>query len=141
MKPFLPFLLVPALGLGGWALSVTARPPAPLALPAVPTLTAPPALGVVIAGSTLPAANVPMEYLLPPATRKRPDGTPAVAPALPSVTAVLIDGNRSVAQVEGRPLSVGEHHGYFRVAAIESGRVLFEHPALREKRWIAISEK
>ena len=74
-------------------------------------------------------------------SRKRPDGTPAVAPALPVVSAVLIDGSRSVAQVEGRPLAVGEYHGYFRVAAIETGRVQFEHPALRDKRWVAIFEK
>lgn len=141
MKSFIPFLLVPVLGTAGWGLSVAVTQTAPAALPDVPVLAAPPALGVVIAGPAMPAANVPMEFLLPPASRKRPDGTPAVAPALPTVTAVLIDGTRSVAQVEGRPLSVGEHHGYFRVAAIESGRVLFEHPALREKRWIAISEK
>ena len=35
MKPFLPFLLIPALSLGGWGLSMYGLSPERLALPAV----------------------------------------------------------------------------------------------------------
>lgn len=142
MKPYLSFLLVPTLALGGWALSLAMRPAAPIALPQLPELAAPPALGVVVPPPTSQGpTRVRLETLLPPSSRKLAGGAPAVAPTLPTVTAVLIDGSRRVAQVDGRALTVGEQLGHFRVAAIESGRVQFEHPALRDKRWVSVSER
>lgn len=143
MKAFLPFLLVPALGLIGWTLAENSSPPPEVELPQLAALDAPPALGVVI-----PAPNaggpvkVKMDALLPSEGRKKAsEGGPAYSPSLPKVTAILVDGGRRVAQVEGMALTPGDRHGYYRVSAIEADRVLFEHPALRAKHWVPVTDR
>jgi hypothetical protein len=141
MKPFLPFLLIPALGLGGWGLSFYAMTAQPLQLPAVLALDAPPALGVVIPATESQApVRVPVDVLLPAVVRPAPQ-LRAVAPQdFPKVSAILVEGPRKVAQINGAALQVGEKHGLYRVMAIESHRVQFDHPALRQRRWVNVSD-
>jgi hypothetical protein len=144
MKPFLPFLLVPALSLGGWAISLYALTPERLALPAVLALDAPPALGVVIpANDAQGPVRVPVDVLLPPVVRAAPvkPGAVAVPLALPKVAAILVDGPRQVAQIQGTALKVGESHGLFRVVAIENHRVQFDHPGLAHKAWVEVLDR
>lgn len=144
MKPFLPFLLVPALSLGGWAISLYALTPERLALPAVLALDAPPALGVVIpANDAQGPVRVPVDVLLPPVVRAAPvkPGAVAVPLALPKVAAILVDGPRQVAQIQGSALKVGESHGLFRVVAIENHRVQFDHPGLAHKAWVEVLDR
>ena len=140
MKPFLPFLLVPVLCLSGWGLARIAASPDPLALPAVMALDAPPPLGIVIpAVDSKGSVRVPVDVLLPPdpslltkRTRARED--------LPKVTAILVEGQRKVAQVNGMALSTGENYGLYRVVAIENHRVQFQHPGMLKKRWVSVNE-
>jgi hypothetical protein len=144
MKPFLPFLLVPALSLGGWAISHYALTPERLALPAVLALDAPPALGVVIpANDAQGPVRVPVDVLLPPVVRAAPvKPRPVVVPLeLPKVAAILVDGPRKVAQIHGAALKVGESHGLFRVVAIENHRVQFDHPGLAHKAWVEVLDR
>jgi hypothetical protein len=142
MKPFMPFLLVPVLSLGGWALSMQATTTDPLALPAVMTLDAPPALGVVIpAADSQAPVRVPVDVLLPPVSRPAME-VRAVAPQdLPQVSAILVEGKRKVAQINGSALTIGESYGLYRVVAIENHRVQFDHPALRQKRWVNVLDR
>lgn len=144
MRPFLPFLLVPALSLGGWGLSLYAMSPERLALPTVLALDAPPALGVVIpANDAQGPVRVPVDVLLPPVVRAAPlKPRPVVVSLdLPKVTAILVDGPRKVAQVQGAALTVGESYGLFRVVAIENHRVQFDHPGLAHKAWVEVLER
>ncbi|OYU12306.1 hypothetical protein [Limnohabitans sp. WS1] len=147
MKPFLPFLLIPALSLGGWGLSMYGLSPERLALPAVLALDAPPALGVVVpANDAQEVVRVPVNVLLPPSVRvPAPRGQTALRPPgppeVPLVAGILVDGSRKVAQVNGQALTVGESHGLFKVVAIESQRVQFDHPDLRQKRWVEVLER
>ena len=144
MKPFLPFLLVPALSLGGWAISLYALTPERLALPAVLALDAPPALGVVIpANDAQGPVRVPVDVLLPPVVRAAPVKPRAVVVplAMPKVAAILVDGARQVAQIQGTALTVGESFGLFRVVAIENHRVQFDHPGLAHKAWVEVLER
>ena len=85
MKPFLPFLLIPALSLGGWGLSMYGLSPERLALPAVLALDAPPALGVVVpANDAQEVVRVPVNVLLPPSVRvPAPRGQTALRPPGP----------------------------------------------------------
>ena len=142
MKPFLPFLLVPAVSLLGGALSMEAMTSDPLALPAVMTLDAPPALGVVIpAADSQAPVRVPVDVLLPPVPRG-PAEIRAIAPQdLPKVSAILVEGQRKVAQINGLALAIGESYGLYRVVAIENHRVQFDHPALRQKRWVNVLDR
>jgi hypothetical protein len=149
MKPFLPFLLIPALSLGGWGLSMYGLTRERLALPAVLALDAPPALGVVVpANDAQQVVRVPVNVLLPPVVRApapaaraqtalRPTGPQDV----PQVAAILLDGSRKVAQVNGLALTVGESYGLYKVVAIESQRVQFDHPDLRQKHWVEVLER
>lgn len=143
MKAFLPFLLVPVLGLTGWTLADNSSPPAEVELPQLAALEAPPALGVVIpAPNAAGPVKVKMDALLPSGGRKKANESgSAYSASLPIVTAILVDGKRRVAQVEGMALTAGDRHGYFRVAAIEADRVLFEHPALRAKHWVTVTDR
>ena len=144
MKPFLPFLLVPALSLGGWGISFYASAPDKLALPTVLALDAPPALGVVIpANDEQGPVRVPVDVLLPPVVRASPSKTrPVVVPLeLPKVAAILVDGPRKVAQIHGAALTVGESHGLYRVVAIENHRVQFDHPGLPQKAWVELLDR
>lgn len=144
MKPFLPFLLVPALSLGGWAISHYALTPERLALPTVLALDAPPALGVVIpANDAQGPVRVPVDVLLPPVARAAPvKPRPVVVPLeLPKVVAILVDGPRKVAQIHGAALKVGESHGLYRVVAIENHRVQFDHPSLPQKAWVEVMDR
>lgn len=144
MRPFLPFLLVPALSLGGWGLSLYAMSPERLALPTVLALDAPPALGVVIpANDAQGPVRVPVDVLLPPVVRAVPlkSGPLVGSLDLPKVAAILVDGPRKVAQVQGAALTVGESYGLFRVVAIENHRVQFDHPGLAHKAWVEVLER
>lgn len=147
MKPFLPFLLIPALSLGGWGLSMYGLTRERLALPAVLALDAPPALGVVVpANDAQQVVRVPVNVLLPPVVRApAPRGQTALRPTgpqdVPQVAAILLDGARKVAQVNGLALTVGESYGLYKVVAIESQRVQFDHPDLRQKRWVEVLER
>jgi hypothetical protein len=147
MKPFLPFLLIPALSLGGWGLSMYGLTRERLALPAVLALDAPPALGVVVpANDAQQVVRVPVNVLLPPVVRApAPRGQTALSPTgpqdVPQVAAILLDGARKVAQVNGLALTVGESYGLYKVVAIESQRVQFDHPDLRQKRWVEVLER
>lgn len=144
MKPFLPFLLVPALSLGGWAISLYDLTPERLALPAVLALDAPPALGVVIpANDAQGPVRVPVDVLLPPVVRAAPvkPGAVVVPLAMPKVAAILVDGARQVAQIQGTALTVGESFGLFRVVAIENHRVQFDHPGLAHKAWVEVLDR
>ena len=60
---------------------------------------------------------------------------------LPQVAAILVDGSRKVAQINGAALTVGESHGLYRVVAIENHRVQFDHPGLRQKRWVEVLDR
>ena len=142
MKPFWPFLLVPALSLGGWGLSMYALSPERLSLPSVLALDAPPALGVVIpANDGQGPVRVPMDVLLPPLVRAPAPVRPVGPQELPQVVAILVDGPRKVAQINGAALTVGESHGLYRVVAIENHRVQFDHPGLRQKRWVEVLDR
>ena len=147
MKTFLPFLLIPALSLGGWGLSMYGLTRERLALPAVLALDAPPALGVVVpANDAQQVVRVPVNVLLPPVVRApAPRGQTALRPTgpqdVPQVAAILLDGARKVAQVNGLALTVGESYGLYKVVAIESQRVQFDHPDLRQKRWVEVLER
>jgi hypothetical protein len=144
MKPFLPFLLVPALSLGGWGISFYASAPDKLALPTVLALDAPPALGVVIpANDEQGPVRVPVDVLLPPVVRAAPvKPRPVVVPLeLPKVAAILVNGPRKVAQIHGAALTVGESHGLYRVVAIDNHRVQFEHPGLPQKTWVEVLDR
>lgn len=140
MKPFLPFLLVPALSLCGWALSLKVLTPDTLALPAVLSLDAPPALGIVIpANESQDPVRVPVDVLLPPLPRQATEVRSVASEDVPIVTAILVEGRRKAAQINGTAMVIGEKHGLYRVVAIESHRVLFDHPALRQKRWVDVA--
>ena len=147
MKPFLPFLLIPALSLGGWGLSMYGLTRERLALPAVLALDAPPALGVVVpANDAQEVVRVPVNVLLPTVVRApAPRGQTALRPTgpqdVPQVAAILLDGARKVAQVNGLALTVGESYGLYKVVAIESQRVQFDHPDLQQKRWVEVLER
>ncbi len=142
MKPFWPFLLVPALSLGGWGLSMYALSPERLSLPSVLALDAPPALGVVIpANDGQGPVRVPVDVLLPPVVRAPAPVRPVGPQELPQVAAILVDGPRKVAQINGAALTVGESHGLYRVVAIENHRVQFDHPGLRQKRWVEVLDR
>lgn len=143
MKTFIPFLMVPIMGTAGWHLSsLHGAPPAPQ-LPAVAQLDAPPALGITVPYPKDRApVRVSMEALLPPHERLRP-GAPPTPSGLPppAVTAILIHGELRVAQVAGNALSVGEGVGEYRIAAIETERVLFENTSLGQQRWVSVTTR
>lgn len=144
MKTFMPFLMVPLMGVAGWQLSGLHAPPQSPPLPAVTALDTPPALGVTVPYPKDRApVRVRMGALLPPPT---PVPAPTVAaasttPAPPAVTAILIHGERRVAQVAGTALVVGEGVSGYRVAAIEAERVLFENTSLGQQRWVPVTTR
>lgn len=141
MKPFLPFLLVPVLGLGGWLVATYLPAPEPTVLPNIPTLDAPPALGVA-----LPAppgdgpVHVSIAALLPPVS-KAVLAQAAAAEPLPEVSAILVIGGQRLAQIQGSPVVIGEQLGPFRVADIEVDRVLFEQTGLGNQRWVTVNDR
>lgn len=146
MKIFAPFLLVPLMGVAGWQLSALHAPPAPPALPAIAALDAPPALGVAVPDTqSREPVRVNMRALLPPTKPERaqpPVAAPTSAPPPPpEVTAILIHGQRRVAQVAGTALSVGEGVAGYRVSAIEAERVLFENTSLGQQRWVPVTTR
>lgn len=143
MKTFAPFLMVPVMGMAGWQLARLHVPsPAP-DVPIIAALDAPPALGVTVPYTKDHApVRVNMSALLPPRELVAPATTSASAPMQPpAVTAILIHGERRVAQVAGAALSVGEGQGGYRVAAIEAERVLFENPSLGQRRWVPVTTR
>ena len=140
MKAFASFLLLPLMVLAGAFLTQVTPEAQPLQKPAMAALEAPPALGVVIpARGAQGPVRVRVDALLPPVGQKPGAGTFVGDP--PEVTAILVEGRRKVAQVNGMPMGTGDSVGSYRIAAIESHRVLFEHPALRQKRWVSVTEE
>lgn len=140
MKPFLPFLLLPLLATAGWGVSTLVSPSAPIEPPSILALDAPPALGV-----TRPPppdggpVHVSLQALLP-MTRSE---TVEVAnlQALPKVTAILMIGVQQMAQVNGRPMVIGERVGDFRLADIEADQVMFEQTPLGGQRWVRLNDQ
>lgn len=145
MKAFLPFLLLPALGLGGWWMADQVAVDPNMDLPVAVKLDAPPALGVVIPVSVGSGpVRVNMDALLPPLVKAAPTAKQIYRfreTTAPSVQAILVDGSRRVVQVNGQALNQGDSYGAFRVAAIEPDRVRFEHPALRQALWVSVSDQ
>jgi len=141
MKAFLPFLLVPALGLGGWGFSAWAPSPDPLAMPSVLTLDAPPALGVALpAPPGSGAVSVSLDALLP--MQRNEVVQLAAEQAPPTVNAIVVIGNlQRLAQVNGTPMVIGESLDGFRVADIEAERVLFVQDAIGRQRWVPLNDR
>jgi hypothetical protein len=141
MKPFLPFLLVPVLGLGGWLVAAYLPASEPAVMPNILTLDAPPALGVA-----LPAppgdgpVHVSIAALLPPVSQAVLAQVAAEEP-LPEVSAILVIGRQRLAQIQGSPMVIGEQLGQFRVADIEVDRVLFEQTGLGNQRWVTVNDR
>ncbi|MBT9550625.1 MAG: hypothetical protein IV088_07250 [Hydrogenophaga sp.] len=140
MKPFLPFLLVPVLGLGGWGLSALAPSPDPLVMPSVLSLDAPPALGVALPP---PPGDGPvpvsLEALLPMAESEVVQLAAEQPP--PEVSAILVIGRQRLAQINGTPMVIGESLGDFRIADIEADRVLFVQTSMGHQRWVPLNDR
>ena len=140
MKAFASYLLLPVMALAGWLLSEFTPEAQPLSKPAMSPLEPPPALGVVVpARGDQGPVRVRVDALLSPSGQKLGMGHSPVEP--PQVVAILVEGRRKVAQINGMPMTTGERVGNYRIAAIESHRVLFEHPSLRHKRWVSVTEE
>ena len=141
MKAFFPYLMVPTLAAAGWGLSILMPQPAALNLPAVLKLDSPPALGVVMHAVVQDQGpvQVRVDALLPaPVPKQRT--APVVTLEPPKVSAILIEGPRKVAHIQGKAMVTGDRYGTYRIVTIESHRVLFEHPALRQKLWVQVNE-
>jgi hypothetical protein len=139
MKPFLPYLLVPALGLTGWMLSSWVSGSAALSMPPVMSLDAPPALGVTpVTSAGEGPVSVSLDAFLP-MTRQ---DVVAVArhERPPQVKAILLLGAQRLAQIGEVPMVEGDLVGNFRITGIESERVLFEHLATGESLWVSLTE-
>ena len=142
MKPFIPFLMVPVVGLAGWSLSALHSQPQLPELPSIPSLEAPPALGVTATASKdRSSVKVSMDALLPPIERQHSPLLPGPQPIVqPHVDAILINGAARAALVDGKALTVGEGLGDFKIAVIETDRVLFENISLSRKSWVSVSK-
>jgi hypothetical protein len=140
MKPFLPFLLVPLLALGGWGLSALAPAPAVLTVPSVLTLNAPPTLGVALPP---PPSDGPVYVSLQALLPMTPSQTVELATQqpLPEVTAILMTGVQRMAQVNGQPMVIGESLGDFRLAEIEADQVMFVQTSLDTQRWVRLLDR
>jgi hypothetical protein len=140
MKPFLPFLLVPLLALGGWGLSALAPAPAVLTVPSVLTLNAPPTLGVALPP---PPSDGPVYVSLQALLPMTPNQTVELATQqpLPEVTAILMTGVQRMAQVNGQPMVIGESLGDFRLAEIEADQVMFVQTSLDTQRWVRLLDR
>lgn len=143
MKAFLPFVLLPALGVAGWWLGAHTGDTTALGLPSPVRLDPPPALGVVLAPPDGQGpVTVRMDALLPRPASKSEVKRPALAPTTaPVVQAILVHGHRRVVQVDGQPLAQGDRYGVLRIAAIEPDRVLFEYPGRGQQLWVSVSEQ
>jgi len=140
MKAFMPYLLVPALAAIGWVAGAwVPTPPAPQ-LPGVATVEAPPQLGVPVpAPPEGDPVRVHMRALLPPGGLPETSRVGERRQTPPRVNAILIDGKRRVAQVDGEVLAVGDRLGAYRVAAIETHRVLFVQTVVNQRHWIDVN--
>lgn len=142
MKPFLPYLLVPALAYTGWMLSQHLPTEDPLNLPKVSKLDPPPELGLPIAPAPEGAAvRVRMRALLPPSTIPASSRRGEPRQAMPAVDAILVNGARRVAQVNGLPMAVGETLGSYRITAIEPHRVLFVQTVMGKHQWVPVTDR
>jgi len=140
MKPFLPYLLVPALGLAGWYMSSWVFAPPALTMPSVLSLDAPPALGVTVVP---PTGDGPVSVSLDAFLPMTPQAVVEAArqEEAPHVKAILLLGTQRFAQIGEVPMVVGDRVGHFRIARIEADSVLFEHLALGEHLWVPLNER
>ncbi len=140
MKPFLPYLLVPALGLAGWYLSSWVSAPTALTMPSVLSLDAPPALGVTVVPQ---AGDGPVSVSLDAFLPMTPQAVVEAArqEPVPHVKAILLLGTQRLVQIGEVPMVVGDRVGDFRIARIEADRVLFEHLSLGEHLWVPLNER
>lgn len=142
MKPFLPFLLVPALAYTGWTLSQHLPDATPLNPPTVSKLDPPPELGLPMAPPPDGApVRVRMRALLPPAGVPTSSRNGELRQAMPAVDAILVNGARRVAQINGQPMAVGETLGSYRIAAIEPQRVLFVQTVMDKHQWVPVTDR
>ncbi|MES2191269.1 MAG: hypothetical protein V4454_14195 [Pseudomonadota bacterium] len=140
MKHFLPFLLIPFLAAAGWGLASYSPEREEASFPQIAEIEEPPLLGQPPARpQTDGPVRVRMTALLPPATVAANPENPSLRQPEPRVSAILVDGSRRVAQIDGIALAVGESRGVYRVAVIESERVLFVQTVLGTKRWIQVN--
>jgi len=140
MKAFIPYLLVPVLATAGWVAGAWLPAPAGPTLPTATAIDAPPMLGVPVPPPPEgEPVRVHMKALLPPMGVPEASRPGDVRQQPPRVNAILVDGARRVVQVDGEVLAVGERHGAYRVAAIETHRVLFVQTVLGQRQWIDVS--
>lgn len=142
MKPFLPYLLVPALAYAGWTLSQSLPTQAEVALPTVAKIDPPPELGLPIAPAPDgPPERVRMRALLPPASVPATSQRGELRQSMPAVDAILVNGARRVAHINGQPMAVGETLGSYRIAAIEPHRVLFVQTVMGKHQWVPVTDR
>lgn len=140
MKAFIPYFFVPVLATAGWVAGAWLPAPAGPTLPSATTIEAPPLLGVPVPPPPEgEPVRVHMKALLPPATVPQASRQGEVRQEPPRVNAILVDGARRVAQVDGQVLTVGDRHGAYRVTAIETHRVLFVQTVLGQRHWIDVN--
>ncbi|MFW2357544.1 hypothetical protein [Hydrogenophaga sp.] len=142
MKPFLPFLLIPAVAMVGWGLAAYTPDGAMVAVPKISAMEAPPSLGQSAAApKTDGPVRVRMHALLPPpVVPPRPEELAQRQP-VPEVAAILIHGPRRVAQIDGVAMAIGESRGTYRITAIEPDRVLFVQTDLGRTRWVPVTDR
>ena len=141
MKAFLPFLLIPIIGMAGWGMASWVTPDETATVPTISAIDAPPSLGQpAVKPLTEGPVRVLMTALLPPAVPVKPE-VPSIRQPLPEVAAILIHGSRRVAQIDGMSMVVGESRGVYRVAAIEPDRVLFVQTPPGSTRWVSVTDR
>jgi hypothetical protein len=142
MKPFLPFLLIPAVAMTGWGLSAYAPEGDTVSVPKIAAMEAPPSLGQSAATpKTDGPVRVRMHALLPPPVVPPRPAELAQRQPVPEVAAILIHGPRRVAQIDGVAMAIGESRGTYRIAAIEPDRVLFVQTDLGRTRWVPVTDR
>lgn len=140
MKPYLSFLLLPALGLAGWGLSTLVLSTNPMAMPALPSLDAPPPLGVALPP---PPGDGPVTVSLSALLPMLPSEVVHLARTqrLPQVNAILVIREQRLAQIDGLSMVVGDRLGELRIVGIEKDRVLFERTPPSDPLWVPLIER
>lgn len=142
MKPFIPFLLIPVVAVFGWGLAAWIPPGEGPVVPAITAMESPPLLGrPAAAAPTSGPVRVRMSALLPPASAPPIMADTSVRQSAPEVTAILVQGARRVAQIDGMPMVIGEARGVYRITAIEPDRVLFMQTLLGRSSWVSVTNR